>query len=92
MTGMEMKGQMEGKRREAFFGNRYLYNTPNDGRVVIGVMQGLGEDCWFVGYFRENGARKKINTPHLPVHGSPQVVQDELNAWAGKRELREVTL
>jgi len=90
MTGMEMKAQMDGKRRETFFGKRYFYATPNDGRVVIGVMQGLGEDCWFVGYFRENGARKKINSIHLPVNKSPRVGQDELNAWARKRQLREV--
>ena len=92
MCGLEMRDKMKAKRLDAFFGTRYLYATPNDGLVVIGVMQGLGDDCWIVGYFRENGARKKINSPHLPISSSPQVIQDELNAWAMKRNLREVTI
>ncbi|MEI8133013.1 MAG: hypothetical protein WCG34_11320 [Leptolinea sp.] len=74
---------------ECFHGNRYWYPTPDDGTVCIGVFQGA-VGVWIVGYVRENGARKRIKTVHLPVMTAPEVLQVNLDHWALKRGLKEV--
>lgn len=90
MTGMEMKEKMMAERAAAFHGRCYWYNTPSDGRRTIGVMKGLGGDIWIVGYFRENGARRAVKSPHIRANYSPEVMQCSLDRWAKARELAEV--
>ena len=91
MTGLELRELQRAKRREAFFGKRYWYATPNEGRQEIGVLRGLGDDSWIVGYIRESGGRKRIKTRNLPMGSDPRVLQDELDSWAIARGLVEVT-
>lgn len=90
MTGMELKEKMLRERAAAFHGKRYWYNTPADGRREIGVLQGLGGDIWIVGYFRENGARRAVKSPHVRANYSCEVLQNNLDRWAKARQLEEV--
>lgn len=82
--------QLRERRHKAFHGRRYWYNTPSDGRVQIGVLQGLGGDIWIAAYFRENGARKKVNTARLPALIDPDSLQALLDQWAHERQLQGV--
>lgn len=90
MSGKEMRDRMLAERAAAFYGKRYWYNTPNDGRREIGVLQGLGGDCWIIAYFRESGARRSIKSPALKERNNPEVLQHALNLWAKARHLEEV--
>lgn len=90
---MELKERyehMKKKRREAFHGRRYYYNTAADGRRVIGVIQGLGGDVWIVGYLRDNGTRKAVKSVRLQSGSDPDALQRKLDIWAIERGLEEV--
>jgi hypothetical protein len=74
-----------------FFGRSYLYPTPNDGTVTIGVCRAMGGSEWMVGYRRPGrSGTRRIKTNHLPVMGDPAQLQSNLNAWAATRKLQEV--
>jgi hypothetical protein len=90
MNGLELKQVMMKRRAEAFWGNRYWYNTPNDGRVQIGVLAGLGGDVFIVAYFRGSGSRRAIKTKRLPAGDNPAVLQGLLDVWAQERGLELV--
>lgn len=80
------------ERATAFHGRCYYYNTPADGRKTIGVMQGLGGDIWIVGYFRDNGARRAVKSPHLRADNAADILQHKLDNWAKRRDLEEVKI
>ena len=50
---------------KTFYGQTYLYPTPNNGLVEIGVTMGLG-GTWIVGWFKRSGATKRVVTSNLP--------------------------
>ena len=87
---LELKERQRANREDIFHGQRYWYNTPHDGRRMIGVCQGLGGDIWIVASVRESGARKKINTVKLPALTNPDLLQGLLDVWAKAHELEEV--
>ncbi|GEM_PF-2655039 len=70
-----------------FYGNSYLYPTPDDNLRSIGVTHGLG-DLWIVAWIKPNGSKKKISSPHLPARLDPDRLQDMLEAFAAKRKLQ----
>jgi hypothetical protein len=78
------------KESSPFYEKTYLYNTPNDGEKEIGVLAGLGDDTYIVGWLKENGARKRIKSNRLPVLPEPVELQVKLDAWAIERGLVEV--
>jgi len=90
MSGMEMKEALLLRRARRYYGKRYWYNTPGDGRVDIGVLQGLGGNVWLVGYIRESGATKRIKTARLQPMANPAELQILLDQWAHERQLEEV--
>jgi len=73
-----------------FFGGTYMYPTPADGAVRVGVCQGLG-DIWIVGYqVPGKTSTRRIKTPLLPPMTDPARLQGMFDAWASRRRLREV--
>jgi len=90
MNALEMREHGRAVRRARYFGKRYHYNTSNDGRVEIGVVQGLGED-WIVGYITESCATRRVKTKRLEPCKDPTALQVLLDQWAHERQLEGVT-
>lgn len=88
------KEQWEARKRDratAFHGKTYHYFTQAHGTQTIGVIQGLGDSTYIVGWINDHGARKRIKSAVLPPHADPDKLQGWLDAWAVKRKLLEVT-
>lgn len=80
--------QIKSDKASAFHGRRYYYNTPGDGRRVIGVTKGLGGD-YIVAWIRDNGARRAVKSPKLAADPNPDRLQWRLDVWATGRDLEE---
>lgn len=80
--------QIKNDRAAAFHGRRYYYNTPDDGRRIIGVTKGLGGD-YIVAWIRDNGARRAVRSQKLPADSNPDRLQWKLDVWATGRGLEE---
>lgn len=78
-------------RATAFHGRTYKYLTQAHGTQTIGVIQGLGDNTWIVGWINDHGARKRVKSAVLPPHADPDKLQGWLDSWAVKRKLLEVT-
>jgi hypothetical protein len=81
---------MKRRKREGFHGRMYHYNTPSDGKVVIGVRSGLGGDIYIVAYVRDTGATRAIKSLRLRPGSDPDRLQALLDIWAKERTLEEV--
>ena len=88
-NAQENLDRIKADRQAALYGRRYFYTTASDGHQIIGVLRGLG-DAWIVGYFRETGSRRAIKAKTLWSTAYPDDLQQRLDAWAKKRNLREV--
>lgn len=89
MTSQEMREELRARRRSQYYGKRYHYNNPQDGRIELGVLQGLG-DAWFVGYIRENGSRRAFKSPLFRGIEKPDELHAALVAYATAHQLEEV--
>lgn len=78
------------KRREAFHGRVYRYQTGSQGIRTIGVCKVMGV-TWAVCWISECGGRRRIKSGRLPVMDNPAKLQPLLDAWAAGRKLPEVT-
>lgn len=89
-----LKEQWEGRKRDratAFHGKTYHYFTQAHGTQTIGVLQGLGDSTWIVGWINDCGARKRVKSAVLPPHADPVKLQGWLDAWAIRKKLLEVS-
>lgn len=86
---LEARERLKAERAAAFYGKRFWYNSASNGRVQIGVMQGLG-DFWIVAFFRESGSRRSVNTSRLPANECPDALQKMFEDWANQKGLEEV--
>ena len=86
---MNQLKEMRDRRRARYFGKRYWYNAPSDGRVEIGVVRGLG-DIWMGGYIVESGSTRRLKTKRLEPTTHPAELQILLDQWAHERQLEEV--
>lgn len=84
----ERYAQIKSDKVNAFHGRCYYYNTPGDGRRIIGVTEGLGGD-YIVAWIRDNGARRAVKSPKLPADSNPDRLQWKLDVWATRRDLEE---
>jgi len=71
---------------KTFYGQTYLYPTPNNGLVEIGVTTGLG-GTWIVGWFKPSGATKRVVTKNLPPSDDPEGLQMLLDQFSEQRQL-----
>lgn len=78
-------------KRTAFHGKTYKYFTQAHGTQTIGVLQGLGDSTFIVGWISDNGSRKRVKSGVLPPHNDPVKLQGWLDAWAIRKKLLEVT-
>lgn len=72
-----------------YFGCTYIYPKPAGGTIVIGVAKVLGE-LYAVCSINEDGSRRRIKSPQLPVVSRPESAQSRLDKWARKKGLKEV--
>ena len=70
---------------------RYWYNTPNDGRREIGVMQWNHAGHWGVVYLGSDNLPHLLKTPNLPQCLGLEAAQRALDKFAAKRGLEEVS-
>ena len=89
MSMQERYAGMKKERSEAFKGRTYQYNTASHGTRTIGVLLGLGQNIYFVGWLSDTGARKRLKTARLPALTDPGRLQVLLDAWAEERGLAE---
>jgi hypothetical protein len=64
------------------------YFHPRYGRIFVAA--GLGEKSFGVFYRKPNGSLKRVDSPALPMCPVYNVVQANLDQWAGKLKLKEV--
>lgn len=71
---------------DKFYGQTYLYPTPNDGEREIGVIHAGHES--FVGWYADDGRSERVLSTNLPISTSPRGLQNRLTAWAKKCGLK----
>ena len=74
---------------ERFYGRCYWYNTPNDGKQVIGVTHNTNGAL--VGWYDSQRKLVKLNSSNLPT-GTDDECQAALDQWAKERKLAELEL
>lgn len=91
---LSLKEQWEARKRDratAFYGKIYHYFTQTHGTQTIGVLRGLGDSTFIVGWISDNGSRKRVKSAVLPPHADPAKLQGWLDAWAIRKKLLEVS-
>jgi hypothetical protein len=74
---------------ERFYGRCYWYNTPNDGKQVIGVTHNTNGAL--VGWYDSQRKLVKLNSSNLPT-GTDDECQAALDQWAKERKLAELEI
>lgn len=83
-------GREKAQEAQRFFGQTYMYPTPNDGVKECGVVQST-RGFSYVGFIGNDGRVHKINSSNFPTVKLPGYVQEALDVFAKKRGLTPAT-